>query len=726
VISSVLPASASAWFPVDVSMSGSTTATTPAVAINDAGYAVAAFSETTAGSALIIGRVHPPGGSWDLGATAPVTGGITGYACSPRVALDGAGNAMIVWAQWTGSGCTGLQTIMYSTRPAGAIGWSSPVALAAATDGDAGSTLSTATNAAGQTVVGWETRNGGDRTVFGAIGSPTGGFGAPVALSAGAAGDVMVSLTTGIGTGGAAAVQWVDQHGSDRNVQVAIRPAGAAFTANAPTDVTTYTSPDTATDDAVALDAAGDVLSAYTFSDATTTSPSLGSRFRPAGGAYQPPQLVGSPIAGHQVNPIVMGADGTGAVTAAWTETDTSTVGPPSSGRSAVRTPGTAGTWRLTSSYDAYADAPGDPQAELAVAESGATITAIDADVDTSDAIAFVTACQSPTGRCDLQPGLRSSVAIAPDGDAIHGFTGRVAGTVGVSVLDTQPPAVTNLNVPATAVAGQPVAMSATFADLWSPDALGLWYLGDTGTAVGSSITHTYAIPGTYTVTLTATDDSNVTPGTTRQIVVTAAPVTPASSLAKPRLRAAYVASRLIGTLSLNGRTAAPSTLSIAIRRVGAKQAASTVRLSVRKAGPWSKTIRLPTGLTPGSYRVSVSGTGVTGSSASFTLAAPASGIARSVYASAARHGRVATTLRRAHVVWAHFRFGTLPKKGRRITSQWIRSNGSKLAPVSRARAGLVEAQLRDPDGGRLPTGRWRCVLRVGGSIVATLGVRVT
>ncbi len=61
--------------------------------------------------------------------------------------------------------------------------------------------------------------------------------------------------------------------------------------------------------------------------------------------------------------------------------------------------------------------------------------------------------------------------------------------------------------VPVSGVAGQPVAMSASFFDLWS--GLGeapSWSFGDGSSASGAQVSHSYSAPGTYTVTVTARD----------------------------------------------------------------------------------------------------------------------------------------------------------------------------------------------------------------------------
>ena len=83
------------------------------------------------------------------------------------------------------------------------------------------------------------------------------------------------------------------------------------------------------------------------------------------------------------------------------------------------------------------------------------------------------------------------------------------SGTIFAGAFDGEPPGAPALTAtPAgTASAGEPVAFHATATDSWSANLTFTWNFGDGSPEItGSEVTHVFANPGTYTVTLRASD----------------------------------------------------------------------------------------------------------------------------------------------------------------------------------------------------------------------------
>ncbi len=100
-------------------------------------------------------------------------------------------------------------------------------------------------------------------------------------------------------------------------------------------------------------------------------------------------------------------------------------------------------------------------------------------------------------------------------------------GVLDASAWDAGGPNLTASGVPSTAIAGQPVTLGASFADLWSDLAAApSWSFGDGTSANGASVSHTYAAAGTYTIDVTSADGLGNTTTTPYTITVTAPPST--------------------------------------------------------------------------------------------------------------------------------------------------------------------------------------------------------
>jgi PKD repeat protein len=88
--------------------------------------------------------------------------------------------------------------------------------------------------------------------------------------------------------------------------------------------------------------------------------------------------------------------------------------------------------------------------------------------------------------------------------------TGKSWTSVSTYVIDNLAPTITSISAPSTVAKGTAAAFAATATDPGQADmSAGLvysWRFGDTGTATGSSVSHVYSAKGTFTVTLTVTD----------------------------------------------------------------------------------------------------------------------------------------------------------------------------------------------------------------------------
>ena len=120
------------------------------------------------------------------------------------------------------------------------------------------------------------------------------------------------------------------------------------------------------------------------------------------------------------------------------------------------------------------------------------------------------------------------SIAMDPKGNGIVVWQRSTGGASNVQYagLDGAAPVLDAVTVPANAVAGSPVAFSATSVDVWSPLGDTTWDFGDgTAPVVGLTPAHTYARAGTFDVTVRSVDALGFSAvATARRITVAEAP----------------------------------------------------------------------------------------------------------------------------------------------------------------------------------------------------------
>ncbi len=217
VRAAIRPAGGSFADPVTLSAAG-TDSIHPRIAMNPAGDAVVVWDHVVGQTAAVVQAAGRPAGGAFAAPLDVSAAGLTGAL--PHVALDDAGNATVVWTQTTAGG----STAQAATRPAGGPTFSAPVDLSAI--GQAGGAR-VATNGAGETVAVWEDVEAGTRFVQAAIRPPGEAFSAPVDVAP--PGADAVEPQVGIDADGNAVAVWSRLDGATRRVQLATRPRGGTF-----------------------------------------------------------------------------------------------------------------------------------------------------------------------------------------------------------------------------------------------------------------------------------------------------------------------------------------------------------------------------------------------------------------------------------------------------------------------------------------------------------------
>jgi hypothetical protein len=204
--------------PVTLSAAGGN-ATDPQVALDAAGNAVVLWSRFDGSVNRIQATFRPTGGSFGATQTVSASGQ---SAVFPRLAVNPAGNAVAVWQRFDGAD----QRVQAAFRPAGG-GFGGVQTISVA--GQDGTAPDVAIDAAGRAVAIWQRFDGSDQRVQAASRAATGSFGAPQTLSA--AGQDSVDPDIAVGAAGAAVASWQRFDGSVQRVQVSVRPLGGSFAA---------------------------------------------------------------------------------------------------------------------------------------------------------------------------------------------------------------------------------------------------------------------------------------------------------------------------------------------------------------------------------------------------------------------------------------------------------------------------------------------------------------
>jgi len=514
---------APAWSaPYAVLPSGTSLQFVSAPAVDAAGETFEAYSDN---SELWLLR-RPPGGVF--GAPQPVakTEGIG----APRLAVDAAGDVVIAWLAGYGTSPVNLDPFVATVSAAGTVSFSGLPLHDPGSHGQFSGDLGLAENSAGAAAVDWNTPGSPARVDVVTRPDAAQGFG---------------SLTTigGVGPGSKGPTSEptldpalsVDDLG---NVVLAYIQGGAVLEMTGPSWPLVPTELQSAESLNPVVASGGDLtVVAWVDHAASPTSVEASLGLGSASGVFLGTfATISQGSAEVQPTPGPTAAiDAAGNAVVAWTDNPTGYV------RAAYRPAGGSFGNELPISNGPLL-APGST---AAVAGGGVGLVAWEAQASGLVPYSVEARTISPSGA--LGPAAMvgegaegADFAFAPRADAwgepVLGWLLLSGSNIEAAGYDTNGPELATPAIPATATLGVPVPFSveAPF-DIWSPPVSTSWTFGDGGGSSGPSVTHTYAVPGTYAVTVTATDALGNTASHSARITVVPAPGT--SSPPPPQCR---------------------------------------------------------------------------------------------------------------------------------------------------------------------------------------------
>lgn len=219
IVQAAVRAAGGAWQPAqDLSAPGQD-ASSPRVSIDPAGNAVAVWERFNGSNFIVQASVRPAGGAWQL--PAQELSAVGQSASSPQVALDPAGNAVAVWDRSNGTN----RIVQAAVRPAGG-SWLPPQDLSAA--GANADDAHVAFDPAGNAVAVWSRFDAGIDIVQAAVRPAASGiWQAPENLSA--VGQSASRPQVALDAAGNAVAVWHRSNGTNDIVQAAVRPPGGAW-----------------------------------------------------------------------------------------------------------------------------------------------------------------------------------------------------------------------------------------------------------------------------------------------------------------------------------------------------------------------------------------------------------------------------------------------------------------------------------------------------------------
>ncbi len=476
-----------------------TDATQPDADVDANGNAIVVWRQFIGGNQVIRAAYRPAGGTFG----APVTLSEGGQnADTPHVDFDGNGNAIAVWHRFNGT-----SNIVQLRRRAAGGGFGPVEDLTASGVSSTYPQVDTAAN--GTAVIAWLSNSAPTAVVR----SPSGSYGptAPLSGNAVSASPPTPPVDVAMNASGDALVSWTR---SPALGESSYRPTGGSFGA-----AETVTAPTGST--SVYPKGAVDRFGNATLVFETCSPCSIFSAFRPAGVAesYEGVQII-SNVAGGSFLPQVA-VDNDGEAIVMWI---TNAGGP---NVVQYRSRPLNAPFRATEDVSAPGATASYPQVRFdangnAVAvwnrQSGSAYRVQSARRLQGGDFGAVTNVSA----VGLDYSTYAGFGVDAEGNALVAwFRDTGSGSAVESAgLDAAPPRLSITGAPASGVTGQSLGYAASVSDVWS-SVNTVWNFGDGGSAGGSSVSHVFGGPGTFSVRATATDAVGNSRSDTRSTQIT-------------------------------------------------------------------------------------------------------------------------------------------------------------------------------------------------------------
>jgi PKD domain len=417
--------------------------------------------------------VRPAGGSF--GPPQAIASVPGKNALEPSVAINDAGAMIVVW-YLRNSDTDGKETVYAAFRPPGGSFTSAPVSSSDLWNQSPRAAL----DSTGKATIVWSYWNGEINIARVRIRNADGLMGTQRDLSPSAPTGFPMFATVGLDQAGNALAVWSHWNGAVYEVEGATRAAAADTWSNLPT-FGQSASASFGTEPQVAVDANGNAVSIWRAANNTIQAAS-----RASGGAFGAAQLgISAPTA---TAPRVV-LDSAGNAVSVWRRSD----GEGSRIEAAIRPLGGqfGAVKTLSTQFSTF-----DPALSMDGLGNALSVWPLD------------------------------DPKLPDDADMVIQF----------AAFDNSAPDLTSVSVPASGIAGTGSSFSASARDVWSPVSVS-WSFGDGSSGDGESVSHAYAAPGSYTVTVKALDAAGNERTTTRTIqIANPASSPPALSRAKVKL----------------------------------------------------------------------------------------------------------------------------------------------------------------------------------------------